>query len=78
MHKNHDVKNVKRSFENLQHHVEELKFKIKARYSKKYKLLSRMDYLLKDECNLTKKKRELIDTVSNAKLQIKNHFDELY
>ncbi len=27
----------------------------------------RIDYLLKDECNLTKKKRELIDIVSNAK-----------
>ena len=58
---------VEKSFEDLQRYVDEMRFKIKTR----------SDLLLSDECKLTQKKRDLIDVVTQAKTRISASFDEL-
>lgn len=57
LHKNHNVKNIRKNYNLLAPHIEDLRFKLKANN----------DLLLNEECRLTQKKRELSEVVAQSK-----------
>ncbi|KAM3146828.1 hypothetical protein pb186bvf_000982 [Paramecium bursaria] len=68
LHKNHEVRNVGKCFDQVKETADTIYAAMKQS----------QEQLLYEQCKATNKKQELIEIVSQAKLQITNNFEELY